>query len=92
MDKAKQQYENGDISNADYVARQKDLQRLSLILDSVSAGLSAPTTSAVGIAAATLSPAASYEIGQYFKGKDAEGSAAHILAHTVLGAAVSVDY
>lgn len=89
MDKAKQQYENGDISNADYVARQKDLQRLSLILDSVSAGLSAPTTSAVGIAAATLSPAASYEIGQYFKGKDAEGSAAHILAHTVLGAAVA---
>ena len=64
MDKAKQQYENGDISNADYVARQKDLQRLSLILDSVSAGLSALTTSAVGIAAATLSPAASYEIGQ----------------------------
>ncbi|WP_430981475.1 VENN motif pre-toxin domain-containing protein [Alkanindiges illinoisensis] len=58
-------------------------------MDSVSAGLSAPTTSAVGIAAATLSPAASYEIGQYFKGKDAEGSAAHILAHTVLGAAVA---
>ena len=55
----------------------------------VSAGLSAPTASGAGIAASTLSPAASYEIGQYFKGKDAEGSAAHILAHTILGAAVA---
>jgi len=36
-----------------------------------------------------LSPAASYEIGQYFKGKDAEGSAGHIFAHTILGAAVA---
>ncbi|WEI18140.1 VENN motif pre-toxin domain-containing protein [Acinetobacter proteolyticus] len=57
--------------------------------DMVSAGLSAPTASGAGIAASTLSPAASYEIGQYFKGKDAEGSAAHILAHTILGAAVA---
>jgi filamentous hemagglutinin len=55
----------------------------------VSAGLSAPTASGAGIAAPTLSPAASYEIGQYFNGKDAEGSAAHILAHTILGAAVA---
>ena len=55
----------------------------------VSAGLSAPTASGAGIAASTLSPAASYEIGQYFKSKDAEGSAAHILAHTILGAAVA---
>ncbi|WP_252727877.1 hypothetical protein [Acinetobacter sp. Ac_5812] len=38
--------------------------------------MSAPTASGAGIAASTLSPAASYEIGQYFKGKDAEGSAA----------------
>jgi len=59
------------------------------LVDSISAGLSAPTTSGLGIAAATLSPAASHEIGQYFKSNDAEGSAAHILAHTVLGAAVA---
>nr|WP_228704193.1 VENN motif pre-toxin domain-containing protein [Acinetobacter gyllenbergii] len=51
--------------------------------------LSAPIASGAGIAASTLSPAASYEIGQYFKGKDAESSAAHILAHTILGAAVA---
>ncbi|MEN5171141.1 hemagglutinin repeat-containing protein [Acinetobacter higginsii] len=64
-------------------------QKAGVLLDMVSAGLSAPTASGAGIAASTLSPAASYEIGQYFKGKDAEGSAAHILAHTILGAAVA---
>ena len=64
-------------------------QKAGVLLEMVSAGLSAPTASGAGIAAPTLSPAASYEIGQYFKGKDAEGSAAHILAHTILGAAVA---
>lgn len=57
--------------------------------DRISAGLSAPTTTGLGIATATVSPKLSYEIGQYFKTKDAEGSTAHILAHTVLGAAVA---
>ena len=60
-----------------------------MLLDTISTGLSAPTSSGLGIVAATLSPAASYEIGQYFKSNDAEGSTAHILAHTVLGAAVA---
>ena len=64
-------------------------QKLGVILDSIAAGLSAPTNSIGGIGAAALSPAASYEIGQYFKGKDAEGSAGHIFAHTILGAAVA---
>ena len=32
---------------------------------------------------------ASYKIGQYFNGKGAEGSTAHILAHTILGATVA---
>ncbi|BCX73171.1 MULTISPECIES: VENN motif pre-toxin domain-containing protein [Acinetobacter] len=59
------------------------------MVDTISTGLSAPTSSGLGIATATLSPVASYEIGQYFKSKDAEGSTAHILAHTVLGAAVA---
>ena len=61
-----------------------------MLLDTISTGLSAPTSSGLGIAATTLSLAASYEIGQYFKSKDTEGSAAHILAHTILGAAVAV--
>lgn len=60
-----------------------------MLLDTISTGLSAPTSSGLGIAAATLSPAASYEIGQYFKSNDTEGSTAHILAHTLLGAAVA---
>lgn len=60
--------------------------------------MSAPTSSGLGIATATLSPAASYKIGQYFKeqaSNNANGQltsgqeAAHILAHTVLGAAVA---
>ena len=51
--------------------------------------MSAPTSSGLGIAAATVSPKLSYEIGQYFKSNDSEGSATHILAHTVLGAAVA---
>lgn len=61
------------------------------MVDTISTGLSAPTSSGLGIATATLSPVASYEIGQYFKSKDAEGSTAHILAHTVLGAAVAAE-
>ena len=64
----------------------------------IGAGLSAPTDSVAGIAAATASPAVSYQIGQYFKGlaqKNPDGrltsgqETAHILAHGVLGAAVS---
>ncbi|ORF42706.1 hypothetical protein BGI14_00100, partial [Snodgrassella alvi] len=35
------------------------------------------------------SPIVSYQIGQYFKGKDAEGSTAHLVAHAVVGAAVA---
>lgn len=64
-------------------------QKLGVLVDTISTGLSAPTSSGLGIATATLSPVASYEIGQYFKSKDAEGSTAHILAHTLLGAAVA---
>ena len=55
----------------------------------IASGLSAPTQSGAGIVAATASPMISYEIGQYFKGKNAEGTSAHILAHAVLGAAVA---
>ena len=64
----------------------------------IATGLSAPTQSGVGIAAATVSPMISYEIGQKFKelakdnpdGKLTEKQqAAHVLAHAVLGAAVA---
>ena len=60
--------------------------------------MSAPTSSGLVIATATLSSGASYKIGQYFKeqaSNNADGQltcgqeAAHILAHTILGAAVA---
>lgn len=81
-----------------YNNKVENYQRLGVLLDSISTGLSAPTSSGLGIATATLSPAASYKIGQYFKeqaSNNANGQltsgqeAAHILAHTVLGAAVA---
>ncbi|KHO14397.1 adhesin HecA family 20-residue repeat protein [Acinetobacter baumannii] len=81
-----------------YNDKVENYQRLGLLLDSISTGLSAPTSSGLGVAAATLSPAASYKIGLYFKeqaNNNADGQltssqeAAHILAHTVLGAAVA---
>ncbi|ROW31546.1 VENN motif pre-toxin domain-containing protein, partial [Neisseria animalis] len=80
---------------------QKELGKLQYLktgLNMVAAGLSAPTDSVAGIAAATVSPAIAYEIGQHFKGlaKDnadgkltAKQEAAHILSHAVLGAAVA---
>lgn len=72
-----------------YYKEADKYQKLGVLLDVVASGLSAPTNSGLGIAGAALSPVASYEIGQYFKEKGTEGSAAHILAHTVLGAAVA---
>nr|WP_228273172.1 VENN motif pre-toxin domain-containing protein [Acinetobacter soli] len=97
-DAAKEQYEKGEITEAQYQAKRENYKNLGLLIDTVASGLSAPTSSGLGIATATLSPAASYEIGQYFKkqtSKNANGQltsgqeAAHILAHTVLGAAVA---
>ena len=72
----------------------------------ITGGLSAPTSSALGIAAATAAPAVQYQIGQIFKDNQAkneldklitgtagtrpeEGSALHILAHTILAASVA---
>ncbi|WP_241155907.1 VENN motif pre-toxin domain-containing protein [Neisseria yangbaofengii] len=60
--------------------------------------MSAPTDSALGIAAAAASPAVSYQIGQHFKELAKQNSdgkltgkqeTAHILAHAVLGAATA---
>ena len=81
-------------------------QNAGTLTDMIAGGLSAPTSSALGIAAATAAPAVQYQIGQIFKGNQAqneldklmtgmagtrpeEGSALHVLAHTVLAAAVA---
>ena len=75
-------------------------------MNMITGGLSAPTSSALGIAAATAAPAVQYQIGQIFKDNQAkneldklitgtagtrpeEGSALHILAHTILAASVA---
>jgi|GEM_PF-1660372 len=88
----------GEIDRKEYEDGLKVRQRGKVLLNMIGAGLSAPTDSAAGIAAATASPALSYQIGQYFKGLAQENpdgrltagqETAHILAHGVLGAAVS---
>ena len=43
----------------------------------------------IGDVTRAVSPQVAYRIGQEFKRKDQEGSAQHLLAHAVLGAAVS---
>ena len=89
LDQLKAQLEKGEISQSDYDTQVKNWQRGQVLLNSIAAGLSAPTQSTTGIVAATASPALSYEIGQQFKKHNAEGTPAHILAHAVLGAAVA---
>lgn len=43
----------------------------------------------IGDVSRAASPQLAYQIGQEFKRKDQEGSAQHLLAHAILGAAVS---
>ncbi len=89
LDQLKTQLEKGEISQTEYDGKVTGWQRGQVLLNMISAGLSAPTQSAAGIAAATASPALSYRIGQYFKEENAEGTGTHILAHAILGAAVA---
>ena len=100
IDALKQQHQAGDITEADYAQKLKQLQYSQVFLNMVAAALSAPTDSAAGIAAATAAPAISYSIGQEFKNnklknekdggnRPTEGSATHIASHMALGAVVS---
>ncbi|WP_245946701.1 hemagglutinin repeat-containing protein [Alysiella crassa] len=89
IDKLKQQLDKGQISQAEYNRKISHWQQGSVLLNSIAAGLGAPTDSVAGIATATLAPAVSYQIGQEFKKNNEEGSLKHILAHAVLGAVVA---
>ena len=88
---------NGDMKTAkrkaheaqDAAEKADNWQQGRVILNMLVSGLAAPTQSTAGIVAASASPALSYEIGQHFKEKNAEGTPAHILAHAILGAAVA---
>ncbi|WP_239353008.1 hemagglutinin repeat-containing protein, partial [Snodgrassella communis] len=104
-DKLKEELKQENLSPEQRAQYEKELAQWNtggLILNAIGAGLSAPTNSIGGILAATASPVLSHQIGQYFKvlahknqitgGKDeltAGQEAAHILAHTILGAAVA---
>ncbi|WP_234349400.1 hemagglutinin repeat-containing protein, partial [Xanthomonas citri] len=76
------------------------LQKVGVLVSSITGGLSAASGSTGQIVAGTLAPVASYQIGQYFKenatrntvdggNRGEEGSASHLLAHSVLGAAIA---
>ncbi|WP_051940906.1 VENN motif pre-toxin domain-containing protein [Stenoxybacter acetivorans] len=95
--------ENPKLSAAERNELQQQLNQLdnlNLLVNSISAGLNAPTESLGGIAAATASPALIQQVGAYFKanaaknkqdngGRPEEGSAAHLAAHAILAAAVA---
>lgn len=76
------------------------LQKAGVLVTAIAGGLAASSGSTGEILAGTLAPAVSYQIGQYFKQNPArnvadngdrggEGSATHLLAHAVLGAAIA---
>ncbi|WP_232507544.1 VENN motif pre-toxin domain-containing protein [Neisseria weixii] len=105
-DNAAQALQNGDLNAYreavqtanEHHQKADNWQKGGVALAAVATGLSAPTDSALGIAAATASPAAAYQVGQYFKGLAKQNSdgkltakqeTAHILAYAVLGAATA---
>ncbi|VEG12514.1 hypothetical protein [Moraxella cuniculi] len=68
----------------------QEIEQKLRIFDSITSALYAPNSNGIiGDVARAASPELAYRIGQEFKRKDQEGSAQHLLAHTVLGAAVS---
>lgn len=92
IDAINSELEKGNLSDAEKTkleTQRDNWQYSKVLLNMVASGLSAPTQSGAGIAAATAAPAVSYEIGQYFKAQGQEGSLKHIVAHAILGAAVS---
>jgi len=86
------------------VALQSDreierLQQAGILVNAIAGGLAGSVNGTGDMLAGTLAPIVSYQIGQYFKENAArnmdggaraeEGSATHLLAHAVLGAAVA---
>lgn len=82
-------FKRGELSEKAYEDKVAMLDSVGLGLSVLSAGLSAPSDHAVGIAVASLSPVAAYQIGQYAKAHKMEGSAPHVIAHAVLAGAVA---
>ena len=92
------------LNNGDFdLAKEKalaanQLQNQGLLFDAVSGALYGPNSNGtLGYVAKAVSPAVSFKVGQYYKGLEADQTsgltngqqAGHILAHALLGAAVS---
>jgi hypothetical protein len=101
-DEAEEALENGDNRKAtEKFAAANKVQKKSLLFDSITGAIYAPNIN--GIAGYTVKAASPYvasQIGEYYKtneflndidegNRGERGSTGHILAHTVLGAAVS---
>jgi len=101
-DKAEEALNNGDVDAWQTYSEQADkVQSKALLFNSITGALYAPNTGGVvGYGVKAANPYLANEIGQYFKANEAynemdggsrleQGSASHLLAHAVLGAAVS---
>jgi filamentous hemagglutinin len=99
---AEEQGQIGNTTARDNLIEQADkVQNQGLLFDAISGAIYGPNSNgATGYVAKAASPFVSNQIGQYFKQNAAdnkvdkgnrleEGSSAHLLAHTILGAAVS---
>ncbi|WP_172800108.1 hemagglutinin repeat-containing protein, partial [Faucicola atlantae] len=90
-DKAKEAQKRGDIATHDALIAKADKQQHDRVLfDSITGAIyGSNSNGATGYVARAVAPEVSYQIGQYFKGTNGEGTAPHILAHGILAAAVS---
>ncbi|WP_218690405.1 hemagglutinin repeat-containing protein [Psychrobacter sp. BF1] len=98
-EEAEEQDQLGNTVDRDNLLLQADkVQKQGLLFDAVSGAIYGPNTNGVtGYVAKAVSPAVSFKVGQYYKGLEADQTdgltngqqAGHILAHALLGAAVS---
>ena len=102
-DEAEEQGQLGNTTARDKLIEQADkVQNQGLLFDAISGAIYGPNSNgATGYVAKVTSPQIAFQIGQAFKGNDLEnrinednelngiGSPQHLLAHTILGAAVS---
>ena len=75
---------------AELETKAKQIDDNLRIFDGITSALYAPNSNGIiGDTVRAASPQLAYQIGQEFKRKDQEGSAQHLLAHAILGAATS---
>lgn len=81
---------NDDPRKIELETKAKQMDDNLRLFDGITSALYSPNSNGIiGDVTRAVSPQVAYQIGQEFKRKDQEGSAQHLLAHAVLGAAVS---